>query len=213
MRMRATIGGYNPLEVVSAFQKAVRRGDEESAMYWASELWFTVPSYRNWLWKRILTIVSEDIGGAEPGLAADIWALYQMSEWFLKQVAKSDPLDKHQKAGKLMMYDAVLRISRAKKSREVDHANGWYSTAYPERLEIPDYAYDMHTGKGKAMGRGLDHFMDVGAHLENSIHDDNPDPYEERFRQARGPVKPEKKRGWPETATGQFGLFTEEEEE
>ncbi|WP_074818989.1 MULTISPECIES: hypothetical protein [Bradyrhizobium] len=32
-------------------------------------------------------------------------------------------------------------------------------------LEIPDYALDMHTMKGKAMGRGLDHFRKEGAKL------------------------------------------------
>ena len=31
--------------------------------------------------------------------------------------------------------------------------------------EIPDYARDMHTMKGKAMGRGLDHFRSEGAKL------------------------------------------------
>ena len=30
---------------------------------------------------------------------------------------------------------------------------------------IPDYALDMHTMKGKAMGRGLDHFRKEGAKL------------------------------------------------
>jgi hypothetical protein len=30
---------------------------------------------------------------------------------------------------------------------------------------IPDYALDMHTMKGKAMGRGLDHFRKEGAML------------------------------------------------
>ena len=29
----------------------------------------------------------------------------------------------------------------------------------------PDYALDMHTMKGKAMGRGLDHFREEGAKL------------------------------------------------
>jgi hypothetical protein len=33
--------------------------------------------------------------------------------------------------------------------------------------EIPDYALDMHTMKGKAMGRGLDHFRKEGAKLVN----------------------------------------------
>jgi hypothetical protein len=30
---------------------------------------------------------------------------------------------------------------------------------------IPDYALDMHTAEGQAMGRGLRHFFEVGAQL------------------------------------------------
>src|SRR4029077_5973542 len=43
--------------------------------------------------------------------------------------------------------------------------------------EIPDYALDMHTRKGKAMGRGLDHFRKEGAKLVPEPTAD--DPYED----------------------------------
>ena len=43
--------------------------------------------------------------------------------------------------------------------------------------EIPDYALDMHTMKGKAMGRGLDHFRKEGAKLVPEPTAD--DPYED----------------------------------
>ena len=43
---------------------------------------------------------------------------------------------------------------------------------------IPDYALDMHTMKGKAMGRGLDHFRKEGAKLVPPPTE--PDPYEEK---------------------------------
>jgi hypothetical protein len=32
---------------------------------------------------------------------------------------------------------------------------------------IPDYALDKHTKRGKSMGRDLQHFFDIGSHLEN----------------------------------------------
>ena len=41
---------------------------------------------------------------------------------------------------------------------------------------IPDYALDMHTMKGKAIGRGLDHFRKEGAKLMPPPTGD--DPYE-----------------------------------
>ena len=40
--------------------------------------------------------------------------------------------------------------------------------------EIPDYALDMHTMKGKAMGRGLDHFREAGAKLAPPPTGDDP---------------------------------------
>jgi hypothetical protein len=41
---------------------------------------------------------------------------------------------------------------------------------------IPDHALDMHTMKGKAMGRGLDHFRSEGAKLVPPPTE--PDAYE-----------------------------------
>ena len=35
------------------------------------------------------------------------------------------------------------------------------------KLEIPDYALDMHTVRGKMMGRGIKHFLDEGIKLTN----------------------------------------------
>jgi hypothetical protein len=47
--------------------------------------------------------------------------------------------------------------------------------------EIPDFALDMHTLKGKAMGRGLDHFRKEGAKLIPEPTE--PDPFiEEAYR-------------------------------
>jgi hypothetical protein len=39
---------------------------------------------------------------------------------------------------------------------------------------IPDYALDMHTMKGKAMGRGLHHFRSDGARLIPPPTGDDP---------------------------------------
>ena len=45
-----------------------------------------------------------------------------------------------------------------------------------ERLEIPDYALDMHTYRGRKMGRRIGHFFTEGAKLENQAMED---PYEQ----------------------------------
>ena len=48
---------YNMFEISSLIQKALRRQDVELAYFAANEL---IPHYRNYLWKRLLTVSAED---------------------------------------------------------------------------------------------------------------------------------------------------------
>ena len=48
---------YNMFEISSLIQKALRRRDAEMAYFAANEL---IPRYRNYLWKRLLTVSAED---------------------------------------------------------------------------------------------------------------------------------------------------------
>lgn len=70
-----------------------------------------------------------------------------------------------------LLAHAVLYLCRAPKNRTVDEfavaiilrrEQGW-------RLEVPDYALDMHTQRGRAMGRGEETFWPEGARLENEV--------------------------------------------
>ena len=64
--------------------------------------------------------------------------------------------------------NAIRAMCRAAKSREGDHfaaAIGLRSMLEGFSPTIPDWANDQHTLKGKAMGRGLDHFRTEGALL------------------------------------------------
>jgi hypothetical protein len=68
----------------------------------------------------------------------------------------------------LMVGNAIRMMCRSPKSRAGCHfaaAIGLRSLLEDFAPEIPDYALDMHTMKGKAMGRGLDHFRKEGAKL------------------------------------------------
>lgn len=49
-----------------------------------------------------------------------------------------------------------------------------------QRLEIPDHALDKHTGRGKRMGRGIDHFMTVGALVNDELFSD---PWADQVKQ------------------------------
>ena len=167
-----TKNGYLFFEVSSAFQKAVRRNEEESAMYFGVELFNS--GYDEYLWKRIKIISSEDIGLASPQMPILIAALYE----------NYTAIKKEKKAGKperIFLVHAILQLCRAKKSRLVDYAlmNYWRSHD-KEKLPIPDYALDQHTSKGKQMGRGVDHFFNEGAFLINHVEQEFEASYKKK---------------------------------
>jgi replication-associated recombination protein RarA len=153
-----TISGHDLTEVASAFQKSVRRGLEREALHWGIEL--DLSNFTEYAWKRMRIMTSEDVGLAEPGLPAQIFALYQ--NW-VDQRKKRDLLHGPER---LFLVHAILLLVRAKKSRIVDHA---LITMYGNhhRREIPDFALDKHTLRGKKLGRGVDHFFDEGITLSN----------------------------------------------
>ena len=149
--------GYDLHEVISALQKEIRRCKEYEAVYWATELESFNPKA---LWNRLRVIASEDIGLADP-LASLIIDVLE------KQYYAADKKD----SSRLFVVHAVLYLARSPKSRMVDNL---LAVVYndEERHEIPDYALDMHTIRGKKMGRGLEHFFAEGAKLKNQAIDD-----------------------------------------
>ncbi|WP_199249341.1 hypothetical protein [[Phormidium] sp. ETS-05] len=168
--LKKTANGYSFFEVSSAFQKAIRRGLEEEALYWGTEL--DKSGYGEYAWKRMRIIVSEDIGIAEPILPAQLWALYQM--WVSLRKKK----DEQKSPERLFLIHGILLLVRAKKSRIIDHATITYYSSDLPRREIPDYALDKHTTRGRRLGRGFEHFFQEGSRLENRA--DLEDPYLER---------------------------------
>ena len=155
-----TVKGYSLFDCSSAFQKSVRRGLENEAMYWAVEAFES--SYDEYIWKRIRIIASEDIGLAEPNIASNIHALY---ENYKEQKKKKDT--KH-RPERLFYTHAILMICRAKKSRLVDNSLIYFwETHYNEKRAVPEYAFDKHTTKGRSMKRSWKHFFEEGTHLNN----------------------------------------------
>jgi hypothetical protein len=80
---------------------------------------------------------------------------------------------------RLMIGSAIRMMARAPKSRAGCHfgaAIGLRSMLEDFAPTIPDYALVTHTMKGKAMGRGLDHFRKEGAKLVPPPTE--PDAYE-----------------------------------
>ncbi len=81
----------------------------------------------------------------------------------------------------MFIAHAVCLLARAPKSRMLDHALWLMYEGKREHHEIPDEALDMHTARGARQGRGIQHFLEKGAKLEN--RSPIPDPYEEEAKQ------------------------------
>jgi replication-associated recombination protein RarA len=161
-----SVGGYKLGEVASALQKSIRRGDEDSALFWATEL--DLSGYTEYAWKRLRIITSEDVGLAEPMMAANIQALYQA--WSDQRKKR----DERHGPERLFFVHAIMLLARAKKSRMVDHALiAYYEAERPTRC-IPDCALDKHTVTGKRLRRGHEHFWTEGAKINNAAKLEDP---------------------------------------
>ena len=134
-----TKGGYRLDEAVSALQKAIRRGQEERAMFWAYELF--KGGYVKYLWRRLSIIVLEDIGLADPFAAILVNSLAQSSE----------RINKNGYVETLHPGMAVMYLCRAFKSREVDYMLEFvdHKRKLGQKLELLDHDLDCHTQKGR----------------------------------------------------------------
>lgn len=152
--------GYDFFEVSSAFQKSIRRGLEDDALYWAVELYDS--GYQNYVWKRMVVMASEDVGLGDPNVIVQIMALKESFDFFVK-------LKDQHASEKLPFTQAVIALVRAKKSRYVDHAITYYWQGHMTQYKpIPDWAFDMHTRRGKALGRGLKYFYQESVKIANA---------------------------------------------
>ncbi len=160
---------YDFFECSSAFQKSIRRGVERDAIFFGTEL--AGSGYAQYLWKRMLIISSEDIGLANPNIVTQIQSLYQ--NW---QVIAA----KNHEEAIIPIINAILLLARSPKSRLVDNAK-MFALKSDYKPDVPDYALDTHTRRGKKMGRSLQFFLDEGSKLNNVA--DLDDPYADFFHQ------------------------------
>ena len=155
MRLR-TKRGYDLGEVVSAMQKAIRRGDARLGGYWALEMWTS--GFGAYCWRRLLTVSAEDCWGI---LTQEIKALHDSYE--LVNAGKA--VREHR--GRIFISKAVILLAAAKKNRDADHLQNFVydqlagidaqqladDLLAAGREEIPSYAFDCHTAKGRRRGK------------------------------------------------------------
>lgn len=155
-----TVNGYDMFEVVSAMQKSIRRGLEDDAMYWGVEMFES--GFIAYAWKRLIIIAMEDVGLADPN------AIIQVKT--LKDVYDSMTKDDKKNQFRLPFVQAILYLVHCPKSRLVDWAQGYWfdnNTCHEVVKQIPDYALDQHTRRGKRMGKGIGDFFTEGSLLTN----------------------------------------------
>lgn len=160
-----TKGGYDFYEVASLLQKSLRRGDMVLAARAANELF---PKYTNYVWNRLMTVSAEDCASL---VTTEIVALYDA--WF--KVNSNKAGDK----GRVFIAKAIVILAKCKHARDADELNLLVSDRYPEDsfaaeviaeaealigvdsedFVIPEYVYDVHTRRGKRMGKTKPQFM------------------------------------------------------
>ncbi len=156
--------GYDFFEVASALQKSIRRGDVKLAGYMALELF---PQYSEYCWKRLLTVSAED---CLPMVTQEIKALYES----FHIVNKGRPKGQLPK-GRIFISKAVIILCRCAHCRDADILQNYIYdkklTISDEEIEalfdeirknpiaIPDYVYDVHTPRGKRLGKTKEDFF------------------------------------------------------
>jgi replication-associated recombination protein RarA len=176
--LEKTAHGLPADEVISALQKEIRRGNVENAALLAYEMAVTSEDLERKLWDRLCVISVEDIGFGETGAPALIEALERMTHRY--NDGEGDRL--------LFAIHAVRYLCTRLKDRSSDEMLNWIRRAVEDegvRPEIPDYAIDMHTTRGRAMNRDIHHFLDIGAHVSPELPGRNRD-YLERLRRQIG---------------------------
>ena len=146
-------------------QKSIRRGDADTAVYFALELYAS--GFIRYVWKRLLVISAEDIAGQ---VTQVINALHKA---FLKVNKGCKKQNKPE--GRLFIAKAVILLSEAFKCRDADHLIIYLydqkrvadervkalldEVTEADRKAIPEYAFDCHTVRGKAMGKTKADFL------------------------------------------------------
>jgi replication-associated recombination protein RarA len=147
--------------VISALQKSIRRGLTEEAVAVAYEMYITSQQFEDKLWRRLQAISVEDVGFGDLSAPVLINALNQMRQNF--------PYTDGDRP--IFFVHAIRYLAAAKKDRTSDNLKNIVITEfeYGRQPIIPDFALDMHTEKGREMGRDFKHFLAEGSRVENEL--------------------------------------------
>lgn len=157
----------------SMLQKSIRRGEEDSALAAACEMYITSPDYLEMLWQRLMCISVEDIGFGDPYASRLVRTLNEIRREF--PYADGDQ--------PLFFVHAVRYLCRSRKERTSDHMRGMLKSVFQSGYipQVPEYAYDIHTTKGREMGRDMVHFAEEASRVEPRLEDPQVQRIHEEF--------------------------------
>lgn len=211
-----TLNGYNMYDMASMLQKAIRRCDIPHAAYAAEEL---MPSFRPYLWRRMVVISAEDCYGI---MTKEIIALWEADQEYNKDKKSWTEMSV------IFIAKALLLLCLARKNRDADYValnfmwNDRLLTKeeldefvdssilddlqHPERIRIPDYVFDKHTILGKRRGKDeIDFFRDEIQQLrphQESMFDDGDFGGWHRWESNHGGIAPRTEARYQEFAKG-----------
>lgn len=152
--------GYAADELISAFQKSIRRGDVRLAILIGRELYESSADLEEVMWSRMAVISCEDVGDGSYFEPVLIESLYGMHE----------RLDRSAGDRWLFATHAIRFLAERTKDRTSDE---WANLALhlinasEKPFEIPEYALDVHTRRGQLAGRTVDDFWEDGSIVAN----------------------------------------------
>ncbi len=169
-------------ELISMLQKSIRRCIEKNALAAAYEMYITSPQFLEKLWRRLLVISVEDIGFGDPHAPELVYTLNKMAQEY--------PYNDGDQP--IFFMQAIRYLCRCTKERTTDNIKCTIIKRWEhgEKPEVPEYAYDLHTRKGRTMGRDEMHFLEEGScvfpELEGEDIKKIHDEYVEFCKQEKG---------------------------
>lgn len=160
--------------VISALQKCIRRADDYTAVRMAYELYVTSQFHEEKMWNRLLVISVEDVGFGDTQAPVFVKTMYDLHNQYLYGDGDRP----------IFFIHAIRYMCRCPKERSSDHIKNiiMRENQRGEIPEIPDYAIDMHTIKGRERGRDVFYFLDEASKVE-PLWDEYDDSYRQELYQ------------------------------
>ena len=158
-----TRNGFSGDEMISMLQKSIRRGIVDDALRAAYEMYITSPQFEEKLWRRLQIISIEDVGFGDPFAPVYVRMMNEMR----KDTIYAD-CDRP-----FFFMQAIRYLCKCPKDRSTDYYNNRIKVDFKHgtTLNVPDYALDMHTKKGRAMGRDINYFVNEASRVYPEVDD------------------------------------------